>query len=114
MTRLATYGTLRPGQPNHHHVAMLEGVWIPGTVRGHLTEGTWGSARGYPAIVVDEHGPVVAVDVLESPDLGAHWERLDEFEGSAYVRVFIEVATASGPLEAWIYVLRPESCVDQV
>lgn len=109
MTRLATYGTLRPGRPNHHYVAMLEGIWVPGTVRGHLTEGGWGSALGYPAIVLDDNGPVVAVDVLESPDLDEHWERLDDFEGSAYARVHTGVVTAGGLVEAWIYVLATES-----
>lgn len=105
MARLATYGTLRPGHPNHHHLALVEGAWIPGTVRGHLTEGGWGSALGYPAIVLDANGPRVAVDVLDSADLDSHWPRLDDFEGSAYERVRTEVMTAHGPLEAWIYVL---------
>lgn len=109
MARLATYGTLRPGHPNHHHVAAIEGAWIPGTVRGHLTEGGWGSALGYPAIVLDDAGPRVAVDVLDSPWLDSHWSRLDDFEGSAYERVRADVTTTQGVLDAWIYVLASES-----
>lgn len=114
MARLATYGTLRPGHTNHHHVAAIEGAWIPGTVRGHLTEGGWGSALGYPAIVLAGDGPPVAVDVLDSPWLDFHWSRLDEFEGAAYERVRAEVTTAQGVLDAWIYVLAPESRAERV
>jgi gamma-glutamylcyclotransferase (GGCT)/AIG2-like uncharacterized protein YtfP len=114
MPRLATYGTLRPGHPNHHFVSGIEGTWIPGSVRGHLTEGGWGSALGYPAIVLDEHGPLVAVDVLDSPDLDDHWPRLDDFEGSAYSRVRVEVSTTQGVIDAWIYVLAAESGAQQV
>ena len=114
MTRLATYGTLRPGEPNHHHLAMIDGEWIAGTVQGHLTQGGWGSALGYPAIVLDEAGPPVRVDVIASPHLDNHWERLDAFEGSAYSRVRADVTTAQGVVESWIYVLAPESRRDQV
>ncbi len=114
MPRLATYGTLRPGHPNHHYVGGIVGVWIAGTVRGHLMEGGWGSALGYPAIVLDTSGPRVEVDVLDSPELDDQWERLDEFEGSAYLRVRTDVMTARGTIQAWIYVLAPESCAEPV
>ena len=33
---LAVYGTLAPGQPNHHVVAPLGGEWTDGLVEGHL------------------------------------------------------------------------------
>ena len=78
-------------------------------MRGHLTEGGWGSALGYPAIVLDDAGPRVAVDVLDSPWLDSHWSRLDEFEGAAYERVRADVTTTQGVLDAWIYVLASES-----
>jgi len=29
--RLATYGTLAPGRPNHHHLDGLDGRWFDGT-----------------------------------------------------------------------------------
>jgi gamma-glutamylcyclotransferase (GGCT)/AIG2-like uncharacterized protein YtfP len=48
---------------------------------------------------------VVPVDVLESPDLPAHWARLDAFEGEGYRRVIAEVQTNERPLPASIYVL---------
>jgi hypothetical protein len=57
--RLAVYGTLGPGGPNHHILADLDGRWIDGTVRGHLREEGWGSELGYPGIVLDPDGPEV-------------------------------------------------------
>ena len=45
------------------------------------------------------------VDVFESVDLPAHWERLDMFEGVGYERVVTTVRTPTGSVEASIYVL---------
>lgn len=105
--RLAVYGTLAPGRPNHHVVADLAGRWITGTVRGTLREQGWGSALGYPGILLDPAGPEVAVDVLESAQLPAHWERLDDFEGPGYRRTVTMVSTAEGEVQASIYQLAP-------
>jgi gamma-glutamylcyclotransferase (GGCT)/AIG2-like uncharacterized protein YtfP len=101
--RLAVYGSLAPGQSNHHQLAGLRGVWTAGTVRGWLTEFGWGAAQGYPGLRLDPDGPVVAVQVFTSDDLPAHWARLDAFEGEQYARVAVEVATADGPVSAQIY-----------
>lgn len=103
--RLAVYGTLAPGRPNHHHLADLGGTWTLGTVRGRLHEAGWGAEMGYPGIVLDPDAPDVAVQVFTSDDLPAHWARLDAFEGEGYTRVWVEVTTADGILEASIYVL---------
>jgi gamma-glutamylcyclotransferase (GGCT)/AIG2-like uncharacterized protein YtfP len=104
-SRLATYGSLAPGRPNHHHLADLRGRWFPGEVRGRLVEEGWGAPLGYPALVLDPDGPVVEVQVLESDDLAAHWARLDDFEGPGYRRVLAPVRTATGEVEACLYVL---------
>ena len=85
--RLATYGTLAPGRPNHHHLAAMNGRWIRGHVRGILVAAGWGAGYGFPGMILREDGELVSVDVLESRDLPAQWPRLDEFEGSAYQRV---------------------------
>ncbi len=105
LQRLAVYGTLAPGRVNHHHLADLAGHWVSGQVRGHLVEGGWGSALGYPAITLDPDGPIVEVQVLESDELSAHWARLDEFEGEAYRRTVTSVRTKDGPVDAYIYEL---------
>lgn len=102
--RLATYGTLGPGRPNHHHVADIEGRWFHGQVHGRLVQHGWGADLGYPAIVLEPDGPTVDVDILESVELPGAWRRLDEFEGDGYRRVVVRVTTADGVIEASIYV----------
>ena len=104
LTRLATYGTLAPGRPNHHQLDGLEGRWLKGHVDGVLIEAGWGASLGYPALVFDPAGSAIGVDVFESVDLPAHWARLDAFEGPGYERVMITVHLPSGDVEAYIYV----------
>ncbi len=103
--RLATYGTLGPGRPNHHQLAGLRGHWSAGSVRGDLHDAGWGAAQGYPGLVLNPTGATVAVDVFLSDDLPDHWPRLDAFEGEGYRRVAAEVMTSDGMVAACIYVL---------
>jgi gamma-glutamylcyclotransferase (GGCT)/AIG2-like uncharacterized protein YtfP len=105
--RLAVYGSLAPGRPNHHQIAGLQGVWFPGVVHGRLLEAGWGAWIGYPGLVLDTDGPTIEVQVFESDDLPGHWSRLDDFEGAGYQRITTTVHTDSGPLQAYVYVLRP-------
>lgn len=107
-TRLAVYGTLAPGRVNHHQVSALPGNWQRGTVKGKLFSSGWGAALGFPGLILDPLGPLVNVDLLESPDLPRHWDRLDEFEGPGYLRVVTTVETDEGQRRAWIYVLAEE------
>ena len=104
-TRLATYGTLSPGQPNHHQLAGLTGAWRHGTVRGWLDHVGWAAPLGYPGLVLDDAGPIVEVHLFESLDLPEHWPRLDQFEGTEYRRVVTQVRVGDGNLPAWIYVI---------
>jgi gamma-glutamylcyclotransferase (GGCT)/AIG2-like uncharacterized protein YtfP len=104
-TRLAVYGTLAPGRPNHHQLAGLEGRWRTGTVRGRLADAGWGAAMGFPGLILDEQGDAVEVQVFESSDLPAHWPRLDAFEGAGYKRVTATVILAAEMVSASIYVL---------
>jgi gamma-glutamylcyclotransferase (GGCT)/AIG2-like uncharacterized protein YtfP len=106
--RLATYGTLAPGRPNHDQLAALAGRWLEGQVYGRLVEAGWGADLGFPALVLDPGGTAIDVQVLESADLPAHWSRLDQFEGPGYDRVVTTVRTANGDLEASIYVLHAD------
>ena len=106
--RLATYGSLAPGRPNHHQLDGLEGRWLGGHVHGTLLNAGRAAGLGYPALVLDPDGSAVEVHVFESADLPAHWSRLDDFEGPGYLRVATTVNTTSGQLDAFIYVLRSE------
>jgi gamma-glutamylcyclotransferase (GGCT)/AIG2-like uncharacterized protein YtfP len=78
------------------------------TCNGTLLNAGWGAGLGYPALVLGTDGSAVEVDVFASPDLPEHGSRLDEFEGAGYVRVVTTVTTASGHIDAFIYVLRSE------
>jgi len=88
---LAVYGSLAPGQPNHHVVAPLGGEWTEGVVEGELFQVGWGAALGYRALRPRVGGPAVAVRVLTSPLLATAWPALDRFEGPEYRRVLVPV-----------------------
>ena len=94
--RLAVYGSLLPGEDNHHHVATLVGRWVEGAVEGRLHDCGWAARQGYPGFVPGGSGKRVAVKVLESPALPDAWDRLDAFEGEAYQRILAPVEMASG------------------
>ena len=102
-TRLAVYGSLAPGRSNHAQLAGLTGRWRAGTVRGRLINAGWAAGAGYPALIPDGAGDAVPVQLFESADLPAHWDRLDAFEGEDYRRVAAPVELAGKTLEAWIY-----------
>ena len=91
--RLAVYGSLLPGENNHHHVATLVGRWVDGTVEGTLHDRGWAARQGYPGFIPGSSGDRVAVKVLESPGLPDAWDRLDAFEGEAYRRILAPVET---------------------
>jgi gamma-glutamylcyclotransferase (GGCT)/AIG2-like uncharacterized protein YtfP len=104
--RLAVYGSLAPGRHNHDQLEGISGTWVSGHVRGSVIDIDWGADAGYPGFILDPDGPPVPVMVLESPQLGEHWDRLDAFEGPGYVRIVVDVVTDAGTLQAHIYALR--------
>jgi gamma-glutamylcyclotransferase (GGCT)/AIG2-like uncharacterized protein YtfP len=106
LCRLATYGTLAPGRPNHHLLDALEGHRSEGHVYGKLVDAGWGAGLGYPALILDPDGLAIPVHVFESMNLPDHWSRLDDFEGPGYQRVVTSVSTPTGDVDASIYVLR--------
>lgn len=92
LTRLFVYGSLAPGEKNHHQMDGMTGVWEPATIRGQLGICEWGEYKGYPAIIPDPYGDEIKGQLFTSPDLPDHWKRLDIFEGEFYKRVDILVA----------------------
>ena len=103
--RLAVYGTLAPGRPNHGQLEHLSGRWFDGVVHGHLHDAGWGAELGFPGLVLDDEGDEIPVQILESVDLAAEWPRLDAFEGSGYRRVVVEAHTATRSVAVHVYVL---------
>lgn len=85
---LIVYGSLAPGESNHHIVEPIGGEWKKGTIRGTVLKKGWGSGLGYPGFSFgnDETAQLIPAHILFSPDLPKHWARLDEFEGDDYQR----------------------------
>lgn len=111
---LAVYGTLAPGESNHHVVADIAGTWIEVSLRGHRSTARWRDSPGFPAFRPDPDGPVVPALVLVADDLSAHWARLDAFEGPGYrrreIEVFDRTAVGGPPLgRAFVYETLPEA-----
>jgi len=107
-TRLAVYGTLAPGERNAHVLGGLEGTWFDGVVHGERHERGWGRTFGFPALAWHPDAPAVPLKLFVSPDLPAHWDRLDRFEGSPYRRTIVPVTLATGErVLAHIYVVVP-------
>ncbi len=88
---LAVYGTLAPGQPNHHVLAPLGGEWTDGLIEGDLIPLGWGAALGYPGFRPRAGGDAVAVKVLTAPSLATAWPDLDRFEGPGYRRILVPI-----------------------
>ena len=88
---LAVYGTLAPGQPNHHVLAPLGGEWTDGMIEGDLIPLGWGAALGYPGFRPRAGGDAVAVKVLTAPSLATAWPDLDRFEGEGYRRILVPI-----------------------
>lgn len=96
--RLATYGSLRPGEQHHDVMAGLEVVGS-GLVRGVVDD--W---EGYPILTPDPQGDEVAVVVFGGID-PERWAALDDFEGPAYRRTTVQVRLDDGrDLPAQCYV----------
>ena len=86
---LAVYGTLAPGQPNHHHLSGLAGVWHSGhTVTGELAASGWAADQGFRALRWSPAGGAVP-HLFASVELPQHWPRLDAFEGPEYLRILV-------------------------
>lgn len=104
--RLFTYGTLSPGQANEHLLKPVVGHWESASVRGTFHFDGWGSAMGYPGIVLKQEGDVIEGYLFTSDALPAQWDMLDEFEGNGYQRQLTAVKRSDGSVvEAYIYAL---------
>ena len=103
---LAVYGSLAPGEANASVLGALNGSWQPGTVRGILHQEGWGWTEGFPGLRLAAEGGFVRVMLFHSPDLPAHWGRIDEFEGEQYRRCVTTVTSGGVDVYANISVLR--------
>jgi len=90
-SRLAAYGSLRPGERHADVLAGLAGEWEPATLRGDLV---W--VDGYPVLSPRPDGPEVEAAVFTSADLSGAWPMIDAFEGPAYRRAHVEFTRPDG------------------
>lgn len=103
---LFVYGTLGPGKPNEHIMLAIGGEWFAGRVKGHLVNEGWGAEQGCPAIIPAQDGEWVEGHIFVSNNLSAHWQQLDDFEGSEYTRTLVEVDMENADnYQAYIYAL---------
>ena len=79
--KLFVYGSLQQGGPNEHVLTQIGGDWEPAVIKGKLVESGWGAEIGFPALVSDDNAGEVSGYVFSSPNLDAHWDMLDAFEG---------------------------------
>ena len=107
-TRLAVYGSLAPGEVNHQVITDIPGAWREGVVRGSIRQEGWGALVGFPGMTWRPHSEEqITVKLFVSSALEAHWPRIDEFEGSDYLRILVPVeGVAAAPVIANIYQLR--------
>ena len=91
VNRLAMYGTLRRGEPNHKIIEHIAGGWVDGFVHGRIEE-----HYGFPFFVGDNRGGTIPVEVLSSPELPGSLERIDRFEWVWYRRTLIPVYDSRG------------------
>jgi len=87
--RLIVYGTLAPGEINHHWLSSISGKWaqaeVPGKIDRSGTYPFFFPGRGWEK-----------VQIFESTGLPTHYRPLDRFEGREYQRIFWPVLTPIG------------------
>lgn len=102
--KLFVYGTLKPGESNHHLLSSISGSWEKATVRGEHRDVGWSAEMHYPGVILDDNGDKIEGYVFTSENLSNHWDDIDRFEGNDYRRVKTNVELEDGQIvEAYIY-----------
>lgn len=101
---LFVYGSLAPGEKNHHLMAPLRGQWCRAETQGKLVRIVRGVDRGYFGLLAGENR--IEGWVMTSYQLRHHWSRLDDFEGGNYERRLCRVKVRTKQLDAYAYFLR--------
>lgn len=99
--KLAVYGTLLPGKPNHQIIADLKGEWVNGNIRGRI------EVRDNLSVFFwDLNAELLKIQIFLSEQLPNEYDRLDKFEGALYNRIWILFETNDnekhiGNIYAW-------------
>jgi len=108
--RLFVYGTLQPGESMNHLLGSIGGVWNKGTIRGELIQAGEIPGFPYPGVILNDKGDTVPGYLFTSENLSAHWEKLDQYEGSSYKRVMTYVSLPDGrTVKSYIYELKADT-----
>lgn len=97
--RLVVYGTLAPGEVNHHILEPIPGNWSRCVLRGAIDR-----SGSFPVFQWDPSGEALEAQLFESPELPDHWLRIDRFEGPRYKRLIVPAETERGIKMANVYV----------
>jgi len=102
--RLFVYGTLVPGEKNHHLIEEVKGLWVKASCIGRVFQQTKGEHIGLPCFEPAHDGERVEGMLFTSTELGKYWAMLDKFEGSMYERRLTPIETEHGEvLEGYVY-----------
>jgi len=105
-TILIVYGSLAPGEANHHIISHIEGIWYKALIKGKILDNGWATRTGYPEFRrAETDSGHVEVLAFVSEDLHKHWDHIDEFEGTErYKRSTISCELENGKVvDAFIY-----------
>lgn len=91
--KLLAYGSLAPGQPNHHIMSDLGGTWIDCKIKGSIMKN-----EGLQYFKWDIHGEEIDVKLFTARKLKDKWKLLDRFEGPSYRRHLIIGRLSNGNL----------------
>jgi gamma-glutamylcyclotransferase (GGCT)/AIG2-like uncharacterized protein YtfP len=83
-TRLATYGTLKPGEINNSILDKYQGKWYQGSVNGYIEH-----LDGLPYFKWNLAASAIDIMVFESKD--NFMAEIDRFEGKNYRRILIPI-----------------------
>lgn len=106
--RLCVYGRMRPGGPDHAHLAPLGGEWTNVQYPGHL-QGDTCTLDECPGFAWTPKGTWNDGVMLTATALGEHWQKLDDQEGREYVRLLTPVRHGDETHVANIYASRDAS-----
>ena len=98
-TRLVVYGSLAPGEANHHVLSDIRGQWVRCFVTGTIR-----IVDGYRALTWDPDGPSFQALLFVSAELPEHWATIDAFEGEGYRRIVIPARVDETEVMANVYV----------
>lgn len=103
-TKLASYGTFRPEEPNHVLLSDISGCWDD-----CITEGYIACINNLPYFTWNVQGEKIEMKIFSSPELPKHISRIDSFEGPDYERILIPTSSNNGIVVVNIYAKKDRS-----